>query len=80
MINNSCITLENDKEYCVIDKIKTDDKFFVYLSNVNDPEDFCVRKEIIEDEKTFLVGLDNKEEANYALELFAKKNSNLEDK
>lgn len=72
MIDNSRVVLENEKEYYVIDKIKLNDKAFVYLSNVHDPEDFCVRKEILENEKTYLVGLDNKEEADVALKLFTE--------
>lgn len=79
MIDNSRIILENKKEYHIIDKIKLDDKAYVYLSNLDNPEDFCVRKEIIENEKTYLVGLDSKEEAIYALELFNDKNKNIEE-
>lgn len=72
MIDNSRVVLENGKEYLVIDKIKLEDKAFVYLSNKDDSEDFCVRKEVLEDEKAYLVGLDDKEEADYALKLFAE--------
>lgn len=80
MVDNSRIVLENKKEYHIIDKIKLDKKAFVYLSNLNDPEDFCVRKEIEEKEKTYLVGLDNEEEAIEALKLFTEKNNNIEAK
>lgn len=76
MIDNSCVVLEDNKEYDVIDKIESNGIYFVYLVNPDDPLDFCCRKEIEEDGKTFLVGLDNQEEANRALELFAEKHAN----
>lgn len=76
MIDNSRIKLENKKEYIVIDKIESDGKIFIYLSNVEDDTDICVRKQIEEEEKNYLVGLENREEADYALELFNKKHAN----
>ncbi len=76
MIDNSRVILENQKEYFVMDKITANNKVYVYLVNPDDPKDFCCRKEIEEDNKTFLVGLDNKEEADFALNLFAEKHRN----
>lgn len=76
MVDNSRVVLENDKEYCVIDKIESDNKVYVYLSNVDDPKDFVARKEIEEDGKTFLVGLDDRDEAAVALKLFMEKHQN----
>lgn len=76
MIDNSCVVLEDNKEYLVIDKIDSNDKAYIYLSNPDNSEDFCVRKEIEEDEKTFLVGLDNEEEVDAALKLFVEKHKN----
>ena len=76
MVDNSRIMLENNKEYLVIDKIEVDGKYFVYLSNIDDSEDFCARKEIEVDDKKILVGLDNKEEADLALKVFSEKHKN----
>lgn len=74
MIDNSRVTLEDGIEYLVIDKIEKDDFYYVYLMNKDDKEDFCVRKEIMEYEKCYLVGLDSKEEADEALKLYIEKN------
>lgn len=76
MIDNSRVVLEDNIEYLVVDKIKDGDISYVYLANSNNLEDVCVRKEIHENEKCFLVGLDNKEEVNKALNLFTEKNKN----
>ena len=63
------IILEDNLEYIVTDKIDN----YLYLNNINDYEDFCVRKEIIEDNEEYIVGLDNEEELEKALKLFEKK-------
>lgn len=76
MIDNSCVVLENNQEYLVMDKISYENNFYVYLTNPNDPTDFCCRKEIEEEKKTYLVGLDNQEEVNLALKLFTEKHNN----
>lgn len=73
MVDNSRVVLENKKEYYVIDRIELENKAFIYLTNPDNPKDFCCRKEIEENGKTFLVGLDNKEEADMALKLFFEK-------
>ena len=74
MVDNSRVTLEDGIEYLVIDKIEDKDVSYVYLMNKDDESDICVRKEILEDDKCYLVGLDNKEEADKALVLYIKKN------
>lgn len=75
MVDNSRVILENNREYLVMDKIPYNGRFYVYLTNSSDPTDFCCRKEIEED-KTYLVGLDNQEEADLALSLFQEKHRN----
>lgn len=75
MVDNSCVTLEDGIEYLVIDKIKSNDIYYVYLMNKDDEDDICVRKEILEDDKCYLVGLDTKEEVERALSLYIEKNS-----
>lgn len=76
MVDNSRVVLENGKEYRVIDRIEADNKCYIYLANSDDPKDFCARKEIEEDGKTFLLGLDNKDEAENALMLLLEKHQN----
>lgn len=75
MIDNSCVVLDGIK-YQVVDKIKVETKEYVYLVNENDKNDICCRKEIEENEKTFLVGLDSDEEVNLTLKLFLEKHQN----
>ena len=74
MVDNSRVTLEDGIEYLVIDKIENSGSYYVYLMNKDDEDDICVRKEILEGEKCYLVGLDNKEEADKALYLYIQKN------
>lgn len=66
------ITLEDGIEYAIIDEIEHDNKKYVYLTNVNNYEDFCIRKVILENTQQFLVGLDDDKEFDLALTLFAK--------
>ncbi len=74
MIDNSKVEIEG-KTYAVIDTILTDNKKYVYLSNLEDEEDFFVREERKkEDGKTYLVGLKDLEEVTQALKLFQEKN------
>jgi hypothetical protein len=69
VINNSVITLEDGNTYAVVEKIGS----YVYLSNIKDSNDFCVRKQIVKGDENFLEGLDNKEEVNQAMKLFLEK-------
>lgn len=75
MIDNSCVVLDGIK-YQVVDKIKVETNEYVYLVNENDKNDICCRKEIEENGKTFLVGLDSDEEVNLTLKLFIEKHQN----
>ena len=75
MIDNSCVVLDGIK-YQVVDKIKVETKEYVYLVNENDKNDICCPKEIEENGKTFLVGLDSDEEVNLTLKLFLEKHQN----
>lgn len=73
MIDNSVFNLDN-KNYLVVDTIKDNDIKYVYLSNEEDANDFLVQKEVKENEKTYLVNLDNEEEFVKAMHLFEEKN------
>lgn len=63
------IVLEDNIEYIITDTINN----YLYLNNINDPKDFCIRKRIIEDNESYICGLDNEEEYDKALELFINK-------
>lgn len=61
-------TLEDGIDYAVLDEIDN----YVFLANVNDPKDVCIRKDVGPD----LVGLDDEAEFNKALKLFQTKFDN----
>ena len=63
------IILEDGIEYIITDKINN----YLYLNNINNPKDFCIRKEIMENEEEYIVGLKNEEEYFNALKLFEEK-------
>ena len=63
------IILEDNIEYIITDTINN----YLYLNNINDVKDFCIRKRIYENDESYIVGLDNEEEYYKALELFEKK-------
>ena len=68
MIDNSKFEIDG-VEYAVLEKVDG----YVYLVNVKDEEDVCIRKEIVDDGKTYLTMLDNEDEVYKALELFKQK-------
>ena len=70
--NINVITLEDGIEYAIIEEILYGDKKYVFLTNVNDYEDFCIRKVIVDGAEQFIVGLDDDAEFDLALMLFAK--------
>lgn len=77
MVDNSRVLLEDGNDYQVIDKIKDKNCSYIYLLNYRDKDDLVVRKEIIEEDVTYLVGLDDEAELEKALNLYLEKN-NLE--
>ena len=55
-----------------IKELEKDGSTYVYLANMEDPEDFCIRKVKIENEKKYLTGLDSDEEFELVMLSFAK--------
>ncbi len=74
MINNSIRELEDNETYAVIDTIPYNDGTYVYFSNIKDEDDLCIRKQLKKDTETILIGLDNNEEVDFALQLLVQKN------
>ena len=68
------IKLEDGITYMVLDEIDNRDVTYVYLSNIEDEEDFCIRKVDNSKNSELLVGLDSDEEFDKALVLYTKKN------
>lgn len=69
------IILEDGQEYAVIDEITENNNTYVYLSNLQDEKDFCIRKVAHQGTEEVLIGLDNDEEFNQALMYFTNKNN-----
>ena len=66
------VTLENNIEYTEVAKLEHNGNTYVFLSNLDDSSDFCIRKLVNENDKDYIIGLDNKEEFDTVLNLFAK--------
>jgi len=70
------VKLEDGKEYFIIDEITENNNTYVYLTNVEDSQSFCIRKVLNEGTEQYLVGLSTDEEFDQALLYFAKKHNN----
>lgn len=64
------------KNYLIVDQIKNEKCEYVYLSNMEDQKDFCIRK-LASDDNDLLIGLDSDEEFDYALRVFYKKHKDV---
>ena len=73
----SVITLEDGIDYIIIDEIFLENNRFVYLSNINNKNDFCIRKIIIKEGKEILNGLKDDSEFDTAMLLFSKKHKDF---
>lgn len=65
------VTLEDELEYAVIDEIEDNDAVYIYLTNLDDEKDFCIRKTDMSRKQ--LNGLDSDTEFDKAILLFTKK-------
>lgn len=66
------VTLENGIEYTEIYRINCDGNTYVFLSNLDNPEDFCIRKLVVNNQKEQIIGLDNRNEFDRVLALFTE--------
>lgn len=69
------IKLEDGLIYVIVETIEIDNNKYVYLTNIEDEKDFCIRKIIIENNEEILIGLDSEEEFNKALSYLQEKYS-----
>ena len=70
------VTLEDDKDYIIVDTI--DD--YVYLVNEEQPDEFCIRKIEKEGEDEYFVGLNSEAEFDKMLLEFTKKHKDILEK
>ena len=66
MLNVKVVTLENGKDYAILDQ-KED---YVFLVNTEDYKDLAVRKKVTKDGKELLETLESEQELDNALDLF----------
>ena len=76
-VTMNVITLDNQKEYFVLDKILHNQDTFVYLALKENPEEIVIRNRIVENEEVFLEEIPNLDELHLAFSLFFKKHPEL---
>ncbi len=69
MINVEYIELDNEK-YMIIKRKKIENQNYVLISNINNPKDFAIRKEIIKNGQELVVELSSEEEFDKVLPYF----------
>ena len=67
------VELEDGATYIITDEIEKEGKKYIYLNNILDTEDFCIRKYTVESGEEYLVGLDSRQEYDLALKYFLEK-------
>lgn len=70
------ITLDDGLDYIVTDEFEIDGVKYIYLSNENDIASFCIRKMNTINGNEYLVGLNDRNEFNMALEKFLERHQN----
>ena len=73
-IEAEVVTLNDGLDYVILDEITAHSNVYVYLSNTEDPRNFCVRKKLQNSARSLLIGLDDENEFNMAMKLYFDKN------
>lgn len=68
-MNFETVTLEDGITYAIV----MEKENYLYLANIDNAEDFCIRKNVLRDGKEYIETLDNEQEFQKALALFTKK-------
>ena len=66
MVEVDTVKLEDGKTYMIIEEKEG----YVYLANVENPKEFCIKKQTIENGETFLNPIEDFHEFETALKLF----------
>lgn len=66
------VILDDNKKYCIIKEIIYNGIKYLYLTNIDNIDDFTIRKEINNE----FVGLDDEEEFNQIVDMFIKEIAN----
>lgn len=70
------IKLGDNTEYTEIDRVNYNHNTYVILSDLDNPNDFCVKKLINENNYEYVIELNTKEEFNNVLKIFIDKYTN----
>lgn len=70
------IILEDNKKYAELDTLINNNITYIFLSQLDNPENICIRKLKIKDNEEYIVGLDSNEEFDTILKLFLEKYTN----
>ena len=70
------IKLGDNIEYTEIDRVNYNHNTYVILSDLDNPNDFCVKKLINKNNYEYIIELNNKEEFNNVLKIFIDKYTN----
>lgn len=72
----NCIELDDGNTYAIIDEIEVENEYYVYLVNIKNEEDFCIRKKTsIQNQEAFIQI--NESEFEKALLSLTKKHQNM---
>ena len=70
------VTLEDGLEYAEVKKIIYNGILYLFLSSLENDDNFCIRKLVDKNGKQVLIGLDDEAEFNEILSIFVSKNFN----
>lgn len=70
------ITLGDNIEYTEIDRINYNKNTYSILSDLDNPDNFCIKKIVIENNCEYVVNIDTKDEFDNALKVFTDKYTN----
>lgn len=70
------VTLEDGLEYAEVKKIRYNGILYLFLSSLENDDNFCIRKLVNKNGKQVLIGLDDEAEFNKILSIFVSKNFN----
>ncbi|MBE6156189.1 MAG: hypothetical protein E7161_00370 [Firmicutes bacterium] len=77
----NCVTLENGREYIIVDAIINDNGKYLVLASETNQFDHCVRKVIVEEGKEYITKLDTEEEFDEVMkDFYFRHNKEREDK
>ena len=66
------IVLEDNQTYVIVKEMTIDNTLYTLFANINNEQDICFRKTLIENGEEYFVGLDDEKEAEKVLSYFSK--------